>query len=92
MRHADARLGLLSGSAWTAARPTICRSLGHSLSAEETIAALSRELDQTYRTVAANLPSNPGARVEQVDGKDELIVTPLDKLDEPDSLVKLPRR
>jgi hypothetical protein len=27
--------------------------------------------------------------VEQVDGKDELIVTPLDKLDEPDSLVKL---
>ena len=89
VRHADARLGLLSGSAWNAARPTICRSLGHSLSAEETVAALSRELDQTYRTVVANLPSNPGARVEQVDGKDELIVTPLDKLDEPDSLVKL---
>ena len=58
-------------------------------SAEETVAALSRELDQTYRTVVANLPSNPGARVEQVDGKDELIVTPLDKLDEPDSLVLL---
>jgi len=89
VRHADARLGLLSGSAWNAARPTICRSLGHSLSAEETIDALRRELDQTYRTVAANLPSNPGARVEQVDGKDDLIVTPLDKLDEPDSLVKL---
>ncbi|MGA2986948.1 MAG: Tn3 family transposase [Terriglobia bacterium] len=89
VRHADARLGLLSGSTWTAARPTICRSLGHSLSAEETVAALSRELDQTYRTVVANLPSNPGARVEQVDGKDDLIVTPLDKLDEPDSLVKL---
>ena len=27
--------------------------------------------------------------MEQVDGKDELVVTPLDKLDEPDSLVKL---
>jgi TnpA family transposase len=89
VRHADARLGLLCGSAWNAARPTICRSLGHSLSAEETVAALSRELDQTYRTVVANLPSNPGARVEQLDGKDDLIVTPLDKLDEPDSLVKL---
>ena len=89
VRHADARLGLLSGSAWNAARPTICRSLGHSLSAEETVAALSRELDQTYRTVVASLPSNPGARVEQVNGKDDLIVTPLDKLDEPDSLVKL---
>lgn len=89
VRHADARIGLLCGSAWAAARPTICRSLGHSLSAEETVGALSRELDQTYRTVVANLPSNPGARVEQVDGRDDLIVTPLDKLDEPDSLVKL---
>jgi hypothetical protein len=85
VRHADARLGLLPPSAWNAARSTICRSLGHSLSAEETITALSRELDQTYRTVAANL----GARIEQVDGKDDLVVTPLDKLDEPDSLVKL---
>src|SRR5215469_14681270 len=83
------RLGLLSPSAWNAARSTICRSLGHALSAEETITALSRELDQTYRTVARNLSLNPGARVEQVDGKDDLVVSPLDKLDEPDSLVKL---
>ena len=89
LRYADARLGLLSGSAWTAARPTVCRSLGHSASAAETITALARGLDQTYRAVAANLPSNPGARVEQVDGKDDLTVTPLDKLDEPESLVKL---
>ncbi len=49
---------------------------------EETIAALTRELDRTYRTVAASLPSNPGARVEQVDGKDDLTVTPLEKLDD----------
>jgi len=89
VRHADARLGLLSPSAWNASRSTICRSLGHSLSAEETISALSGALDQTYRTVAENLPSNPGARVEHVDGKDDLVITPLDKLDEPDSLVKL---
>ena len=74
IRHADARIGLLSGSAWNAARPTVCRSLGHSVSAKETISALSRELDQTYRTVVEKLPSNPGARVEQVDGKDALIV------------------
>lgn len=89
IRHADARIGLLSGSAWNVARPTVCRSLGHSVSAAETISALSRELDQTYRAVAEKLPSNPGARVEQLDGKDALIVTPLDKLEEPDSLVKL---
>jgi hypothetical protein len=89
IRHADARLGLLSPAAWNAARSTMCRSLGHSLAAEETITALGNELDQIYRTVAANLSSNPSARVEQVDGKDDLVVTPLDKLDEPGSLLKL---
>jgi TnpA family transposase len=51
---------------------------------------LSQELDQTYRTVASNLPSNTAARVQRrEDGKDELIVTALDKLEEPDSLIKL---
>ena len=89
IRYADARLGLLSGPAWDAARVNVCRSLGHSLSAEDTLSALTKELDQTYRTVAANLPSNAGARVEQVDGKEEFVVAGLDKIEDPPSLVKL---
>ncbi|HTF64358.1 MAG TPA: Tn3 family transposase [Edaphobacter sp.] len=89
IRYADARLGLLNGPAWETARPNVCRSLGYSLSAEETLNMLSHQLDQTYRTVANNLPSNPGARLEKVDGKDELIVSALDKLEEPPSLVRL---
>src|SRR5208282_3040326 len=48
--------------------------------------ALSRELDQTYRAVAANLPNNPAARIEAVAGQDELVLTDLDKLEEPASL------
>lgn len=91
IRYADARLGLLSSAAWNSTRSTTCRSLGHSASAEETIASLSRQLDQTYRAVAANLPSNPHARVETVDGKDELVVSAIDKLDEPESLIRLRR-
>jgi hypothetical protein len=71
-------------------RPTILSLSGtHPLSADKTIAALSRELDLTYRTVAANLPSNPGARLEQVDGKDDLKGDTTGQLDEPDSLLKL---
>jgi TnpA family transposase len=89
IRYADARIGLLSGAAWDAARPTVCRSLGHTLPAEETIAALSSELDATYRAVAARLPSNPAARLETVDGKDDLILSGLDKLEEPPSLIRL---
>ena len=89
VRYADARIGLLSGAAWNSARSTVCRSLGHPSSADETLGALTLHLDQTYRVVAANLPSNAGARIEKVGGQDELIVTALDKLDEPASLVKL---
>ena len=88
-RYADARIGLLSGPAWESARPAVCRSLGHSLSAEETLLALGRQLDQTYQQVATNLSSNPLARVEKVDGKDELVLTSPDKLEEPPSLVWL---
>ena len=47
------------------------------------LAALSDELDQTYRAVAARLPNNPAVRFERIDGKDELIVSPLDKVEEP---------
>jgi TnpA family transposase len=89
VRYADPRTGLINGPAWDAARSTVCRSLGHSPSAEEMLRVLSRQLDQTYRAVAANLPSNTGARVEKVDGVDELVVTAIDKLNEPASLIKL---
>jgi len=88
-RYADARIGLLSGQAWEAARPTICRSLGHSLSAEETLVGLGRQLDHVYHQVAANLHTNQLARIESVNGKDDLVLTAPDKLDEPPSLVRL---
>lgn len=50
---------------------------------------MSHQLDQTYRSVAGNLPNNAAARVETSDGKDELVLTGLDKLDDPPSLVRL---
>jgi len=89
VRYADARLGLLSETAWNASRLTISRSLRHSLSAEETLRKLGRQLDETYRAVTRNLPSNPLARVEEIEGKPELVVTAMDKAEEPDSLPKL---
>ena len=39
--------------------------------------------------MAARLPNNPAVRFERIDGKDELIVSPLDKVEEPASLVAL---
>src|ERR1700736_5146466 len=89
VRYADPRIGLLEGAAWEGTRPFICRSLGLPASANEAFSVLRHELDQTYKAVATNFPNNSAARIEQVDGKDDLILTGLDKLDEPDSLISL---
>ena len=88
-RYADPRAGLLSGADWEATRPIICRSLGLSPQSEPTLTMLANELDATYRAVAARLPDNKAVRFETVAGKSELVLSPLDKLEEPPSLIAL---
>ena len=85
LRYADPRKGLLEGTAWEAARPTICRTVGLSIDASTEVARLSARLDAAYRATAANVPANANVRL---DG-DELVLTALDKLEEPPSLVAL---
>ena len=72
-RYADPRAGLLTGTEWETARPIICRSLGLSVDSAHALAALSAELDQTYRAVAARLPNNRFVRFETVGDKKELV-------------------
>ena len=56
---------------------------------EPTLATMAAELDITYRAVAARLPDNPAVRFETAGDKQELVLSPLDKLDEPASLIAL---
>jgi hypothetical protein len=88
-RYADPRANLLSETEWKAMRSVVCRSLGWSPQPAPVLDALSNELDRTYRDVAKRLSKNPAVRFETVDGKKELILTPLEKLEEPASLVAL---
>ncbi|MDB0554502.1 Tn3 family transposase, partial [Ralstonia solanacearum] len=89
-RYADPRAGLLEGAEWEAARPIICRTLGLSATPEPTLRSMAEELDRTYRAVAARLPHNPAVRFEtNKDGKQDLVLSPLDALDEPPSLIAL---
>ena len=88
-RYADPRRGLLAGAAWQATRPIICRTLGLTPNPESLLAALTEELDQAYRSVATRLPNNPAVRFKRIDARNELILTDLDKLDEPASLLAL---
>lgn len=89
-RYADPCKGLLSGTEWKNTRPIICRTLDLSPNPKPTLDAFAKELDQTYRKVAARLPSNPAVRMEAMNEKEnELILSPLDKIEEPSSLVNL---
>jgi TnpA family transposase len=90
-RYADPRAGLLTGMEWETARPVICRTLELPADPAPALAALTERFDQTFRAVAARLPNNPAVRFQTVDGKRDMILKPLDKLDEPASLVALRR-
>lgn len=89
-RYADPRLGLLEGEEWLAARPVICRSLGLTVDAKSTLSLLIAELEATWQAVAARISENTAVRLtETAEGKTELSVSPLEKLEEPPSLVQL---
>ena len=88
-RYADPRANLYSGSEWEAIRPMICRSLNLTIDPILTITSLTDELHQVYRLVAANIDNNPAVRFETIKGNEELILTQLDALDEPQSLKAL---
>ena len=88
-RYADPRSGLLSGCEWEATKPMIARTLGYSTDPKPVLDVLASELDQTYRIVSSRLPNNSALRFEGVPGKEELILSPLEKNDEPESLVAL---
>jgi TnpA family transposase len=89
LRFADPRIGLLDGATWEAARPTVCRTLGKSQNAADEIGRLTERLDQRFQSVAGNLPKNASVRIEPSGAEDELVLTGLDRIEEPASLIAL---
>jgi TnpA family transposase len=86
IRYGDPRCGMLDGETWQESRLMVCRALGRSLDGAAEVVGLSRLLDEAYRKTIARVTENPDLRFETTNGKSELVVTPLDRLDEPDSL------
>lgn len=86
-RFANPNRGMLDGAAWNAARPAILRALGRTEDAEKEVAALTGKIDASYRRAIANLPDNPDLRFDD----DGLVLSRLDKLEEPIGLVALRR-
>jgi hypothetical protein len=67
----------------------VCRTLGKSHNAAEEIGRLSQQLDQAFRSVASNLPTNAGVRIEANGDGEDLVLTGLDRIEEPASLIAL---
>src|SRR6266568_7644430 len=88
-RWGDPRAELLAPEAWQAQRTAVCRMLGLSEQPAPVLERLAKELDSAYRRTADDLPINEAVHIERVHGRQELVLSGLDKLDEPPSLVAL---
>ena len=89
IRYGDPRRGMLEGESWQESRLMVCRALGRTLDAAAEISALSGQLRAAYQKVAVRSGENPHLRFETADGKSEIVVSPLDKLEEGESLQTL---
>jgi TnpA family transposase len=89
LRYADPRQGMIPADAWERMRPQISRMLGRSADAAPDLTALAQQLDTNYRMTVANLPTNAAVTFVTIDGKPDLTLSPLARLDEPPSLVAL---
>ncbi|CAG7856584.1 hypothetical protein MCAMS1_01126 [biofilm metagenome] len=88
-RYADPRANLLSGEERESNRPIICRTLGLPATVAPCLEAIAGELDFTYRSAVSRLHENTSVNFDSGNGKYTLIISPLDKITETDSLVNL---
>ena len=86
-RFADLNRGMLENAAWASARPAVLRALGRSEDARAEISSLCEQLHAAYQRANSNLPYNPDLRFEN----DDLVLSHLDRLEEPPSLIALRR-
>src|SRR3954449_1147433 len=75
-RWGDPHARLLQGPAWEKARSRVCRTLGRSLTAAPELEGLGKQLDESYRRTANNLPTNSVATIERFGRRDVLKLTP----------------
>jgi hypothetical protein len=88
-RWGDPQAQLLTTEAWQAQRTQVCRMLGLDDQPAPVLERLAQELDASYRRTAGNLPTNEAVHIDRVHGRHELVLSGLDKLDEPPSLLAL---
>lgn len=77
---------LLQGEAWIAAKPQVCRLLEREPTPLKELENLAAQLGEAYQRTTANFSDNAAVRINLVDGKETLVLTGLEKIEEPSSL------
>jgi len=89
IRWGDPRAELLPPETWDQQREQACEELALDPDPANVVAQLARALDDAWRRTADGLSTNPDLRIENRDGHDRVVASPLDAIDEPASLVGL---
>ena len=92
VRWGDPRAELLSPETWEEQRERVCEDLALDTDPARVVANLAQALDVAWRRTAEGMATNPHLRIEQRDGADRIVVTPLDAVEEPPPLVELRAR
>lgn len=83
---------LLQGSEWASVRAQVCRTLNLAPQFGQELVQLSAQLETAYQQTAFNLPTNAAVSIVEENGRPELTISPLEKLEEPESLRVLKRQ
>jgi TnpA family transposase len=89
VRWGDPRAKLIESSSWATMKPKVCKSLGCHENPAEQLELLEEQLEECYRRTSENFDSNNAVEIEAVGGKESLKVSALEKLEEPESLIRL---
>lgn len=91
-KYSDPRSNLIPFEEWEGKKSKILNTLGWSPNAAESLNPLKEELNTTYQNTVKDWETNPDVRVEQVSGKSKIVISNVDKLEEPKSLLLLKKR
>lgn len=91
-RYRDPTADLLQAKEWETLRPQVCRMLDLEPTPEAELDKLKGHLKEAYERTARNLSANEAVALAVTDDKTTVKLSPLDKLEEPPSLVELRER
>jgi TnpA family transposase len=90
--YSDPRSKLITTNEWEKISSKILKILGWSKNSEESLKPLKEKIDKEYKKTIDCWEKNKSVRIDKVKGKEKIILSHLDKLEEPDSLILLKKR